>query len=110
MRWPKILSNGSTAPRHRRSFSCRARFRSLLIEQLEDRRVLAQAVGDSYEITANGTLLVGGYGTWGNDSYNASWSETQCGSSLQFHEGYWEDPVWYPGHYDDNDEWHDGYY
>ena len=50
--------------------SQRSKFRRLLVEQFEDRRVLATAVDDSFAVHANTTLTVNGIGTWSNDSYN----------------------------------------
>src|SRR6266436_3041464 len=50
--------------------------RWLSFEQFEDRRLLANAFGDSYLVHAGDTLTVNGLGAWSNDSYNASWNES----------------------------------
>ncbi len=54
--------------------AARKRFRRLLVEQFEERRVLATAVDDVYIIDVDETLTVEGLGTWSNDEYNnQSW-------------------------------------
>ena len=66
--------------RKRRMGGVKPRHRRLVIEQFEDRRLLAVAVDDSYSVGANNPLVVSADGAWGNDSYNASWTgeESQC--------------------------------
>jgi VCBS repeat-containing protein len=88
MRWFNQLRAkfGRRVPSNR--LNSKARFRRLIMEQFEERRVLAAAVDDSYSMESNTTLTVDGYGTWANDSYNSSWSEPSC------LEGEWQEGEW----------------
>jgi VCBS repeat-containing protein len=109
------------------------RFRRLIVEQFEERCVLATAYDDYYVVDTNTALTQDTPGAWSNDNYNASWEEGywNCTSS-EWHDGYWESPVWhdgywsptepvwhdsyweypvwYDGYWDENNEWHDGYW
>src|SRR5262245_47422302 len=73
------------------------RNRRLLMEQFEDRRLLATAFDDSYSTPANEPLNVGADGAWNNDWYYWSWEGTETGcTDLQYHEEeYWEDDVFH---------------
>jgi hypothetical protein len=88
MQWFKQLTKRLRGRnRHHERIAAR-RFRRLIMEQFEDRRVLASAADDSYSMEPNTTLAVGGYGTWANDSYNSSWTEPSC------IEGEWQEGEW----------------
>jgi hypothetical protein len=111
MRWFKWLTKQMQRRIRLQDREMRRRFRHLIVEQYEERRVLALAVDDSYTIPVNETLTVNGYGTWANDSYNESWSNTymNCTSGEWLPE-YTEYPVYYEGYYDDFGVWHDDPY
>ncbi len=79
----------------------RKRFRRLMVEQFEDRRVLATAVDDLYVINVDETLTVEGYGTWSNDTYNNQpWGNGYSCTEYEY----------IPGGYDENEEWQEGYF
>src|SRR5438552_8297367 len=106
MRWIKQVA--AQIQRHsleRCSSNRRPRFirrtRRLNFEQFEDRRMLATAVSDSFQVTAGQTLTVNGDGAWANDTYDRSWSYTYWGCV---------DSQYHPGYFDEDGQWHDGYY
>jgi len=109
MRWLKWLNSQMRLRIRQQNREARRRYRPLIVEQFEERRVLATAVDDSYSLEPDTTLTVNGYGTWTNDSYNQSWDAWGC-INMQWQEEYWENPVWYEGYYDENNEWHEGYW
>ncbi len=82
-----------------RRLAAKRRFRRLLVEQFEDRRVLAVAVDDLYVINVDETLTVEGLGTWTNDNYNENWGGNYC-----------TEGGWVSGYEDENNEWHEGYF
>jgi Ca2+-binding RTX toxin-like protein/pimeloyl-ACP methyl ester carboxylesterase len=99
----------------RQKFAARRRFRQLLLEQFEDRRLLAGAVDDSYSTPANNPLLVAGDdGTWQNDDYEPSWSsddwtcfetthtDAHWENAVLVQEGYFDppEPVEHEGHWE----------
>jgi Bacterial Ig domain/Dockerin type I domain len=137
MRWFKWLTKQMRRRIRLQERSSPRRFRRLIVEQYEERRVLAAAVNDEYTVAANQTLTVESGGRWANDTYNASWNVGEYQYLLHdvydnpvwyegywenpvlqsgywenpvWYDGYWENPVWYPGYNDENEEWHDGYW
>ncbi len=70
-----LANNASSQQRlGARRLAARRRFRRLLLEQFEDRRVLATANDDEYSTPMDQMLTVEGLGTWGNDSYHSTWT------------------------------------
>src|SRR5438552_342307 len=78
--------------------SFRKFLRRLVLEQFEDRRLLA-AVDDHYAVHANTTRTVNGLGTWSNDSYNGSWDVS-----------HWDRGAWIDGAYDEDGNWIDAHW
>jgi hypothetical protein len=119
MRWLNRLARRMRRQNRRQNSDGARRFRRLIVEQYEDRRMLAVAANDAYVIEAE-TPLTGN--TWSNDSYNASWETGywNCTESVWhdgyweetqvWHDEYWENPEWFDGYWDENNEWHDGYW
>jgi Ca2+-binding RTX toxin-like protein len=100
----------------------RRRFRKLLLEQFEDRRLLALAADDFYSTPANNPLVVAAEnGAWQNDDYEPSWNtdEWVCyenhhidehwENAVLIQEGYWdpEEPEYHEAYTDENGDFHD---
>jgi hypothetical protein len=86
----------STARFHsQQKSSARRRFRQLLLEQFEDRRLMAGAADDSYSTPANDALVVTAEdGTLLNDDYEPSWNSDDwtCYETTHIVE-HWENAV-----------------
>src|SRR5262245_38112680 len=78
----------------------RRRFRKLLVESLEDRRLLATANDDFYTIHPGDTLEVEDDGVWSNDEYDITWTEDFC-TEGEWVEGNEEEE----GHYECTGDW-----
>src|SRR5688572_6763607 len=84
-----------------------ARHRRLLLEQLENRRLLATANYDSFPTPPNTPVDAG---AWGNDLFNEWWyGEPYEGCIVsEHHEGYTEPEQYHPPYWHHVGDWHDG--